>query len=116
VASLVKTAGGGNRTRMTSLEGCVPTITNQLNNNDLEPTRNIGMPKSMPSVHENDTESELSDTSVPSPDIIVLADLLATLPDSDRAGIIADLPQDQRLAIARLLATRIAGAGPPEGG
>ena len=36
-----------------------------------------------------------------------LVDLLIALPDSDRAGIIADLPQDQRLAIARLLAARI---------
>jgi len=39
--------------------------------------------------------------------ISTLADLLAALPDSDRAGIIADLPQDQRLAIARLIARRI---------
>ena len=37
----------------------------------------------------------------------MLADLLAALPASDRAGIIADLPQEQRLAVARLIAKRI---------
>ncbi len=56
MTSLVKTAGGGNRTRMTSLEGCTPTITNQHTDNDLEDSQNIGMPKSMPSGHENDTD------------------------------------------------------------
>jgi integrase len=40
-------------------------------------------------------------------DITTLADLLSALPSSDRADIIAGLPQDQRLAVARLLAKRI---------
>jgi len=39
--------------------------------------------------------------------ITTLADLLTTLPDSDRADIIAGLPQAQRVAVAKLLAARI---------
>jgi hypothetical protein len=100
---------------MTSLEGCTPGVTKDASDKDLGISQNSGMPKSMPCAHENDTESGLSDAGPPSPDIAVLADLLATLPDPDRAGIIVDLPQDQRLAIARLLAARIVGGGPPEG-
>ena len=92
---------------MTSLEGCTPRVTKDGSDKDLAVPQNMGMPKSMPCAHENDTESRLSDAGAPSPDITVLADLLAALPASDRADVIAHLPQDQRLAIARLLAARI---------
>ena len=100
-------AGGGNRTRMISLEGCTPGVTKDGSNKDLDVSKNMGMPKSMPCAHENDTELGLSSAGGASPDVTVLADLLAALPDSDRAGIIADLSQEQRLAIAWLLAARI---------
>ncbi|MCH8219264.1 MAG: hypothetical protein IH892_21115 [Planctomycetes bacterium] len=56
---------------------------------------------------ENDAISEISSVDAPSPDIAALADLLATLPDSDRIDIIADLPHDQRLAVARHIAKKI---------
>jgi len=65
------------------------------------------MPKSMPSEHENVTDPGHTEVNAPSPEIAALADLLAALPDSDRAVIIGELNQDQRLAIARLLAVRI---------
>jgi len=93
-----------------SLGSCKPSVTNQPTDNDLAQSQNIGMPKSMPSGHENDTKSGLSDTGTLSPEIATLADLLTALPDSDRAGIIADLPQGQRLAVARLIAKRITNA------
>jgi len=100
-------AGGGNRTRMTSLEGWTPGVTKNGSDKDLDISQNKGMHKSMPCAHENDTESGLSGAGGPSPEITTLADLLASLPDSDRADIIADLPQEKRLTIARLLAARI---------
>jgi len=40
-------------------------------------------------------------------ELSALADLLTALPDSDRASIIAGLPQEQRLAVAKLIAARI---------
>ena len=45
--------------------------------------------------------------SEPANDITALADLLTALPASDRTSIIADLPQKQRLAVAKLIAARI---------
>ena len=51
-----KTAGGGNRTRMASLEGCTPLVINSIDHKDLANSEIQGMPKSMPSVHENDTD------------------------------------------------------------
>ncbi len=49
-------AGGGNRTRMASLEGCTPPVTNSIDHKDLAIPENQGMPKSMPCGRENDTE------------------------------------------------------------
>ena len=40
-------------------------------------------------------------------EISTLADLLATLTPADRTDVIAGLPQDQRLAVARLLSAMI---------
>ena len=49
-------AGGGNRTRMTSLEGCTPPVINSIDHKDLAIPENQSMPKSMPCTHENDTD------------------------------------------------------------
>ena len=49
-------AGGGNRTRMASLEGCALPVTNSIGNKDLENSKYQGMPQSMPCGHENDTD------------------------------------------------------------
>ncbi len=65
------------------------------------------MRKKVRTSQENVTDSEHSGTDTPLPDITTLADLLITLPDSDRTDIIAGLPQDQRVAVARLLVKRI---------
>jgi len=56
---------------------------------------------------QSETFSAQNDPDLAPPDITALADLLTTLPDSDRAGIIADLPQEERLAVARLIAKKI---------
>jgi len=48
-----------------------------------------------------------SDADSPSSDVATLAGLLTALPASDRTSIIADLPQEQRLAVAKLIAARI---------
>ena len=39
--------------------------------------------------------------------ITSLVDTLLTLPETDRAAVLADLPKDKRLAVARLLVARI---------
>ena len=100
-------AGGGNRTRMASLEGCTLPVTNSIGNKDLENSKYQGMPQSMPCGRENDTKPEVSSVDDPSPDIAALADLLTTLPTSDRAKLLADMPLEQRRQIAQLLAKRI---------
>ena len=57
--------------------------------------------------HENDAKTEISSVDAPSPDIAALADLLTTLPESDRAELLADMPLDQRRQVARLLVKRL---------
>lgn len=65
------------------------------------------MRKSLRTSRENVTGPELSDADTPSPDVTSLADVLTTLPESDRIDIIVDLSHDQRLDVARLLAAKI---------
>lgn len=45
--------------------------------------------------------------NLPPADVSTLADLLTALPSQDRADIIAGLPQEQRLAVTKLIAGRI---------
>jgi len=63
--------------------------------------------KSVRTSQENVTASALSDANPPPPAIAALADLLTALPDSDRTDIIAGLPRDQILAVAKLIVAKI---------
>ena len=68
-------------------------------------SQNQNLASGLFSKHENDAKSEVSSVDAPSP--AALADLPTTLPGSDRAELIADMPLEQRGQVAQLLATRI---------
>ncbi|MCH7921360.1 MAG: hypothetical protein IIC50_25755, partial [Planctomycetes bacterium] len=55
----------------------------------------------------NDAKTQDSSADDLSPEITALTDLLTTLPESDRAELLADMPLDQRRQVARLLVKRL---------
>ena len=57
--------------------------------------------------YKESPKTALSGADAPPADINSLADLLLTLPESDRADLLAGMPLEQRRQVAQLLAKRI---------